>query len=52
MFYTLFDSAGIKELFGGGVINGLAEHVSTYMQTEEKFHDVNPFSYPKWNIIA
>ena len=47
-----FDYAGIKELFDGWKIVGLVEHVSTYMETEENFHDVNPFPYTKWNIIA
>ncbi|ADN35217.1 hypothetical protein Mpet_0443 [Methanolacinia petrolearia DSM 11571] len=47
-----FDYAGIKELFGRWEIFGLVEHVSTYMQARENFHDFNPFPYTKWNIVV
>lgn len=46
-----FDYEEIRKVFMGWGICIVAELVATYIETEPRFYEKNPFSYTKWNLL-
>jgi SAM-dependent methyltransferase len=50
--HHFFDEAGIRKLFKDWELLILAEEITRYVETAERFWEWTPFRFTKWNVLA